>query len=395
MAAAAARQPRPVATEAPSAEHVLAETSRTMQATPSAVASSPDSTGPETGSSSSSSGGGSFGLQWGDQLLNWASSLRVEAAAVARHVTQPLPPQGPPAQQQPQQASQQVQPPPQQLQAAAQLSVVQHEPPVQAPSTAAAQARPPSSSHGASSCAAMPPQEVALPGQPDHTQQPRPIDVAAWLSSAEADVPPPPEASAAGAAEPAAMSLVSAPFQQQGVGNAEQQQPDYVQADGDVAGAFRCTLCHVTISGQRNLQEHLGSRRHARRVATEAAAAAVAVAGPEPACGLDLAVTSVGGNASGTAAAGSGGGGGAGGGGARTYVGLGADVEPYVRQVISHELNAVAEAMLRRLLEWQERVRQADPQNFKRKRRVVSGLREVRRQGRASVPEGPRHAVCL
>ena len=34
--------------------------------------------------------------------------------------------------------------------------------------------------------------------------------------------------------------------------------------------------------------------------------------------------------------------------------------------------------MLRRLLEWQERVRQQDPINFKRKRRVVSGLREVR-----------------
>ena len=33
--------------------------------------------------------------------------------------------------------------------------------------------------------------------------------------------------------------------------------------------------------------------------------------------------------------------------------------------------------MLRRLLEWQERTRQQDPANFKRKRRLVSGLREV------------------
>ncbi|PRW20470.1 selenocysteine insertion sequence-binding 2-like isoform X1 [Chlorella sorokiniana] len=53
------------------------------------------------------------------------------------------------------------------------------------------------------------------------------------------------------------------------------------------------------------------------------------------------------------------------------------DVEPYVNQVITAELNATAEALLRRLLEWQERVRQTDPANFKRKRRLVSGLREV------------------
>lgn len=50
---------------------------------------------------------------------------------------------------------------------------------------------------------------------------------------------------------------------------------------------------------------------------------------------------------------------------------------PYVDQIITPELNATAEALLRRLLEWQERVRQTDPANFKRKRRLVSGLREV------------------
>jgi hypothetical protein len=41
--------------------------------------------------------------------------------------------------------------------------------------------------------------------------------------------------------------------------------------------------------------------------------------------------------------------------------------------------------MLRRLLDWQERTRQQDPVNFKRKRRLVSGLREVR---------GCGHVLC-
>ena len=49
------------------------------------------------------------------------------------------------------------------------------------------------------------------------------------------------------------------------------------------------------------------------------------------------------------------------------------------RQLITPELNTTAEVLLRRLLEWQERARAADPTNFKRKRRLVSGMREVRR----------------
>ncbi|KAL4422574.1 hypothetical protein ABPG75_008771 [Micractinium tetrahymenae] len=143
-----------------------------------------------------------------------------------------------------------------------------------------------------------------------------------------------------------------------------------------VVGAFRCLLCLVTVSGQRNLQEHLASKRHVRRVASQAAAAAQAAAGPEAAQALALAGTA---GPAGPAADGSGrsSGGGAAGGGGRTYTGLGADVEPYVNQVITPELNALAEALLRRLLVWQERARLADPLNFKRKRRLVSGMREV------------------
>ena len=46
-------------------------------------------------------------------------------------------------------------------------------------------------------------------------------------------------------------------------------------------------------------------------------------------------------------------------------------------QVISPETNAAAEALLAKLHEWQERARLADPMSAKRKRRLVSGMREV------------------
>lgn len=49
----------------------------------------------------------------------------------------------------------------------------------------------------------------------------------------------------------------------------------------------------------------------------------------------------------------------------------------YVDHVITPEINAATEALLRQLLEWQERTRRLDPVNARRKRRVVSGMREV------------------
>lgn len=86
----------------------------------------------------------------------------------------------------------------------------------------------------------------------------------------------------------------------------------------------------VTASGQRNLQEHLASKRHVRRVAAQAAEAAHAAAGPEAAQALALAG---GARLAAPAAAGGGGGGGAAGAVAgRTYTGVGADVERYVDQ---------------------------------------------------------------
>lgn len=116
-----------------------------------------------------------------------------------------------------------------------------------------------------------------------------------------------------------------------------------------------CGVCQVTVSGEANYQQHLLSRKHAKRLAQQAqhsvpqqAQQAVQLAQQgerQP---------------------------------PRAYVGVAAaDVAPYVDQVISAELNEVALELLRRLLGWQERVRANDPHNFKRKRRLVSGMREV------------------
>lgn len=61
----------------------------------------------------------------------------------------------------------------------------------------------------------------------------------------------------------------------------------------------------------------------------------------------------------------------------KCYTGLVADVESYVNQVITPQLNSTVSDFITKLLEWQERVRRNDPVNFKRKRRLVSGLREA------------------
>ena len=50
---------------------------------------------------------------------------------------------------------------------------------------------------------------------------------------------------------------------------------------------------------------------------------------------------------------------------------------PYVDHIITPELNTAVDALMRQLLEWQERARRLDPVNARRKRRVLSGMREV------------------
>eukprot|EP00889_Picochlorum_renovo_P005445 jgi/Picre1/32475/NNA_007821.t1 len=61
----------------------------------------------------------------------------------------------------------------------------------------------------------------------------------------------------------------------------------------------------------------------------------------------------------------------------KRYTGNQADVESYVDQLITNELNQKVSALLQKLIEWQERTRQMDPVNAKKKRRYVCGMREA------------------
>lgn len=61
----------------------------------------------------------------------------------------------------------------------------------------------------------------------------------------------------------------------------------------------------------------------------------------------------------------------------KRYTGNQADVESYVDQLITDELNQKTSTLLTKLIEWQERTRQMDPVNAKKKRRYVCGMREA------------------
>ncbi|KAI8114615.1 hypothetical protein M9434_002736 [Picochlorum sp. BPE23] len=61
----------------------------------------------------------------------------------------------------------------------------------------------------------------------------------------------------------------------------------------------------------------------------------------------------------------------------KRYTGNQADVESYVDQLITDELNQKVSSLLTKLIEWQERTRQMDPVNAKKKRRYVCGMREA------------------
>ena len=61
----------------------------------------------------------------------------------------------------------------------------------------------------------------------------------------------------------------------------------------------------------------------------------------------------------------------------KRYVGEAADVEPYVTHVITEDLNAKVIALLSKLISWQTRTKEMDPMNAKRKKRLLSGMREV------------------
>lgn len=135
-------------------------------------------------------------------------------------------------------------------------------------------------------------------------------------------------------------------------------------------GERRCDACCVLVSGQHNWELHLASKRHAARV-QRAATAAIAAAEPNPQQHPSASSTGPAGPPSAAAllAAPSS--------AHNGRLGSPNQAAPYVDQMLSPELNTAVEALLRQLLEWQSRVRRLDPANARRKRRLVSGMREV------------------
>lgn len=123
---------------------------------------------------------------------------------------------------------------------------------------------------------------------------------------------------------------------------------------------FECAVCSVTCCGIINFEQHCTSKKHLRK-ATAVAHAAVS------SNSLFLA----GSDATPTASTASDGGTGT------TYVGIKAQCRTYCKQVISAELNRVVVELLQQLLFWQERQKAQDPLKATKKKRLVSGLREV------------------
>ncbi|DBA75326.1 TPA: Selenocysteine insertion sequence-binding protein 2 [Trebouxia sp. C0004] len=123
---------------------------------------------------------------------------------------------------------------------------------------------------------------------------------------------------------------------------------------------FECAVCNVTCCGIINFEQHCTSKKHLRKAAAVAHAAVSSNS-------LFLA----GSDATPTASTASDGGNGT------TYVGIKAQCRTYCKQVISAELNRVVVELLQQLLFWQERQKAQDPLKATKKKRLVSGLREV------------------
>ncbi len=266
----------------------------------------------DTGSESGSSSDGSFGLQWGDQLLAWATNVRADAAAVAKLATGAQPGQRPPA---PAQQSQQQQPPlPGPQQAAPMGAVARQETAAPVAPAAAAHASCISAVQSAPSLASKSPHADAPPSasltirqeqQQDHhhqqqqqqqserqqsaavaSQQPPAaagVDVSAWLSSASDPAPPtdaadacallPPSTAAcsdaaslldstvaaSAGAEGSATALQDTALEQRREGG--QQLPSFVQPAEGIVGAFRCLLCQVRPSRARSQGRRLACCR--------------------------------------------------------------------------------------------------------------------------------------
>lgn len=116
----------------------------------------------------------------------------------------------------------------------------------------------------------------------------------------------------------------------------------------------RCSVCNVATPGVQTWMEHVESSTHKRHV-KESALKGLAL-------NTDEIPLSKEGNLSVQP---------------KRYIGDQADVEAYVDQLITDELNQMASKLLTKLIEWQNRTRQTDPVNAKKKRRYVCGMREA------------------
>jgi len=125
---------------------------------------------------------------------------------------------------------------------------------------------------------------------------------------------------------------------------------------GEPKPGLYCEMCKVKMTGRQNFADHLVGRKHRANVLkmnkhTLADQSSLSTVPPL----LPNTTTTA----------------------SKCYTGPGADVENYVKQVITSQLNTTVSDFITKLLEWQERVRRNDPINLKRKRRLVSGLREA------------------
>eukprot|EP00890_Picochlorum_soloecismus_P002293 jgi/Picsp_1/3064/NSC_01286-R1_f-box wd repeat-containing protein 7 len=61
----------------------------------------------------------------------------------------------------------------------------------------------------------------------------------------------------------------------------------------------------------------------------------------------------------------------------KTYVDSTDDLEEYVDQIITEDINNLTQNFMTKLITWQERIKQIDPKNARKKRRLVAGIREA------------------
>jgi ribosomal protein L7Ae-like RNA K-turn-binding protein len=321
-----------------------------------------------SGSSSSSSGGessnGSFALQWGDALRGWASTMKTEAKRSTQDFKER---EAPPPQQQQQRTGPVVESAPEPSMHPSSKAALASKEPAEAD-------RPAPTQETMAESIASGDAKGEGPGSVDSGPF---IDVHAWLLHAQpvADGPGPEQEpqhvqgrTEAGDAAATAdlypervlpflgkLSVAAAPFVAARAA---------VRLDDD-GGAFKtqdsppikpgdhfCAACGAIVSGTANWSQHLAGARHLRKV-TRLAAAEL------PPAPLSTTATS----AAGTSLA--------------RPDGSGPAPAPYVTQACSAELDAEVDALLRQLHAWQERARAADPINAKRKRRLISGMREV------------------